>query len=32
MWLQGNACQIPNKRDTPDKIILMIILIMMIKE
>ena len=20
MWLQGNACQIPNKRDTPEKI------------
>ena len=28
----GNTCQIPNKRDTPEKIIVIVIVITMIKE
>ena len=35
MWRQGDTCEIPNKRNNPEKIIIIIIIIiviMMIKE
>ena len=32
MWLQMNTCKMPSKRDTPKKIILTIMVIIMIKE